>query len=54
MCPGGVCVPGGSRSLLKFSQPGRCWDVGRYWEAVLGVMFFGEYRQDSDDIFILE
>ena len=28
----GVCVPGGSRSLLKLSQVGRCWDVGKYWE----------------------
>ena len=28
----GVCVPGGSRSLLKLSQSGSCWDVGRRWE----------------------
>ena len=27
-----VCVPGGSRCLLKLSQDGRNWQVGRRWE----------------------
>ena len=32
MCVVGVCVSGGSRSLLKLSQAGRCWEAGKYWE----------------------
>ena len=27
-----VCVPGGSRGLLKLSQAGRSWQAGKYWE----------------------
>ena len=32
VCVPGVCVPGGSRSLLKLSQVGSCWEHGRNWE----------------------
>ena len=28
-----MCVPGGSRGLLKLSQPGRNWQAGRSWQA---------------------
>ena len=30
-CVPGVCVAR-SRSLLKLSQAGKCWNVGKYWE----------------------
>ena len=32
MCESGRCVSGGSRSLLKLSHPGRCWQAGKSWE----------------------
>ena len=40
-CPSvsGRCVSGGSRSLLKLSQPGRSWQAGKYWERCLGLCF---------------
>ena len=40
LCPGagGVC-PWGSRSLLKLSQVGRCWQAGKYWERYWGICF---------------
>ena len=27
-----ACVSMGSKGLLKLSQPGRCWQAGKYWE----------------------
>ena len=59
VCVVGVCVPGGSRSLLKLSQPGRNWQAWKILAslantgsgvgggAVLGVILFREYRQDG-------
>ena len=47
VCPGaGVCLEGG-RGLLKLSQPGSCWQAGKYWELVSEAercwgMFFAE------------
>ncbi len=36
-CPGGGRVSLGSRGLLKLSQPGSCWQVGKYWERCWGT-----------------
>ena len=52
-----VCVPGGSRSLLKLSQAGKCWDVGRSWERCWGIFFSennGRTAMVQGDILILE
>ena len=41
-CPcvlSGWCVCAGSRGLLKLSQDGRNWQVGRRWEWYWGICF---------------
>ena len=44
----GVCVPGGSRGLLKFSQVGSLWQVGKCW-AVSGLVS-AALRQELDGL----
>lgn len=47
--PGGRrCVPGGSRCLLKFSQVGSLWQVGKCW-AVSGLVS-AALRQELDGL----
>ena len=40
VCVSGLCVSGGSRGLLKLSQPGKYWQAWKILGAVLGDMFF--------------
>ena len=42
-----VCVPGGSRSLLKLSQPGSYWQAGKYWEVPEAERYWGFFFSEN-------
>ena len=54
VCPAGVCSAG-SRSLLKLSQPGSCWQVGRNWQAwkiLASLVFTGKLAETGKPGFV--
>ena len=52
-CPccvsGWWCVfPAGSRGLLKFSQPGRNWQAGKYWMVSEAERYWGMFSAKNN------
>ena len=43
----GWCVPGGSKGLLKLSQPGKYWQA---WQILASLVFTGKLAGDGSGV----